>query len=318
MKIRLIEDLNVSENLLKEYKLKLEKLGHDFEYFLNNELDVKKQEELISDADVVMIGSQKLYTEAISKNPNLKYINVAFTGFDHVDINYCNKNNIKISNASGYSNTSVKEFVIAITLNIYRMICNGDKNTRNSKTLKEYYTGFELKGKTVGIIGTGQIGSEVAKLFAAFDCNIVAFSNTKKSELTDIGVEYISLDKLMSKSDIISIHLPLNKKTKGMISRDKLALMKKTAILINCARGPIVDTIALADALNNEKIAFAGIDVFDMEPPIPSEYPLLHSKNTLLQPHVAYYTEESMIKRAEIAFDNLFAYLDKNPKNIVN
>ena len=318
MKIRLIEDLNISEDLLNEYKLKLEKKGHNFKYFLVDNIDYKEQEKMIDNADIVMIGSKKLYTEAITNNQNLKYINVAFTGFDHVDMKYCNQNNIKVSNASGYSNTSVKELVIGMTLNIYRMICKGDKYTRDSKTLKDYYSGFELKGKTVGIIGTGEIGCEVAKLFTAFDCKVIAFSNTKKSELTEIGVEYVELDNLMIRSDIISIHLPFNEKTKGLISREKLKLMKNTAVLINCARGPIVDNVALADELNNENIAFAGIDVFDMEPPISSEYPLLHSKNTLLQPHIAYHTKESMIKRAEIAFNNLFSYLDKKPKNIVN
>lgn len=317
MKIRLIENLNISESILLEYKNILKEKGHDFKYFIENTDDVNLQKERIEDADIVMIGSKKLYKDSIKENKNLKYINVAFTGFDHVDMKYCNENRIKVSNASGYSNTSVKELVLAMVLNIYRMINKGDENVRNGNTLSDYYNGHELRGKTVGIIGTGNIGEEVAKLFLAFDCNVIAYSRTKKEDLINLGVKYLSLDELLTRSDIVSLHLPLNENTRNFISKDKIYLMKDTSILINCARGPIIDNAALASALNNDKIAFAGIDVYDMEPPIPSDYPLLHAKNTLLQPHIAYYTEESMIKRAEIAFENLFSFLEDNPRNIV-
>ena len=116
----------------------------------------------------------------------------------------------------------------------------------------------------------------------------------------------------------MSLHVPNNAETKGMIGREQLALMKKTALFINCARGPIVDNAALAEALNGGKIAGAGIDVYDMEPPIPQDYPLLHAKNTLLTPHVAFASEESMLRRAEIVFRNVYAYLDGKPENVCN
>lgn len=131
-----------------------------------------------------------------------------------------------------------------------------------------------------------------------------------------MGISYVSLETLMTQSDIVSLHLPSNPQTKGMISRAMLQKMKPTAILINVARGAVVDNTALAEALNQEKIAGAGIDVFDMEPPLPETYPLLRAKHTVLTPHVAFATEESMLRRAEIVFRNVEAYLDGCPENV--
>ena len=129
-------------------------------------------------------------------------------------------------------------------------------------------------------------------------------------------MEYVPLDTLMRESDIISLHVPNNASTRGLISAEQIARMKKTAILINCARGPIVDNDAMADALNRGAIAGAGLDVFDREPPLPAGYPLLHAKNTLLTPHIAFASEESMLRRARIVFQNAYAYLGGRPENV--
>ena len=318
MKITLIESLGVDENIIKDYQRQLEEMGHEFNYYLDIPETIDEQRRRIDDSDIIMIANNPLTNEALEDNKNLEYINIAFTGFDHVDIQYLNKRNIKVSNASGYSNTSVKELVIGLVLNIYRMINEGDKQVRKQNTFKQYYTGHEIKGKTVGIIGTGNIGSDVAKLFLAFDANVVAYSNTEKENLKSLGVKYKSLEDLLKESDIVSIHLPLNNITRNTIGKNELKLMKKNSILINCARGPIVDNEALTDALNYDEIAFAGIDVFDYEPPLNKDYPLLNAKNTLLQPHIAYLTKESLERRAHIVFDTLISYLNGEAKNIVN
>ena len=318
MKITLIESLGVDENIIKDYQRQLEEMGHEFNYYLDIPETIDEQRRRIDDSDIIMIANNPLTNEALEDNKNLEYINIAFTGFDHVDIQYLNKRNIKVSNASGYSNTSVKELVIGLVLNIYRMINEGDKQVRKQNTFKQYYTGHEIKGKTVGIIGTGNIGSDVAKLFLTFDANVVAYSNTEKENLKSLGVKYKSLEDLLKESDIVSIHLPLNNITRNTIGKNELKLMKKDSILINCSRGPIVDNEALTDALNNDEIAFAGIDVFDYEPPLNKDYPLLNAKNTLLQPHIAYLTKESLERRAHIVFDTLISYLNGEAKNIVN
>lgn len=190
--------------------------------------------------------------------------------------------------------------------------------TREGKTHLDYYRGLEIKDKTVAIIGTGNIGLETARLFKAFGANVIAYSRHESEEAKKLGVEYVSLEDAFKRADIVSVHLALNKHTRGFVNKDLLSLMKKEAIFINCARGPIVDNQALADLLEEEKIAYAGIDVFDMEPPIPADYPLLNTKNILLSPHIAYLTDEAMIRRAEIAFDNSLSFARGQEKNIVN
>ncbi|MFA5524978.1 MAG: NAD(P)-dependent oxidoreductase, partial [Tissierellales bacterium] len=151
----------------------------------------------------------------------------------------------------------------------------------------------------------------------AFGCNVLAYNRTENEDLKNKGVTYLSLEELLKESDIVSIHLPLTKETKGLIDAEKLKLMKKDALLINTARGPIVDNAALADALNNGQIGGAGIDVFDMEPPLPSDYPLLNAPNTVLTPHIGFATKEAMKRRAEITFENINKWLEGNPQNRV-
>ena len=160
----------------------------------------------------------------------------------------------------------------------------------------------------MGIVGTGAIGTMTARLFQAFGAKVIAYSRTVRPEVEEMGISYVSLETLMAQSDIVSLHLPSNPQTKGMISRAMLQKMKPTAILINVARGAVVDNTALAEALNQAKIAGAGIDVFDMEPPLPDTYPLLRAKHTVLTPHVAFATEERMLRRAEIVCRNVEAY----------
>lgn len=224
---------------------------------------------------------------------------------------------MQIANAAGYSNTAVAELVIGLTLDVYRGISFGNDSIQQGEEVM-LYQGNEIRGKTVGIIGTGSIGLETAKLFKAFGARLIGYNRSKRQEAKELGLEYVSLDELMTQSDIISLHLPLNHETKNTLSREKLEMMKESAVLINAARGPIIDNDALAELLNEGKIAGAGIDVFDMEPPIPADYPLLSAKNALLTPHVAYLTDESMVARAHIAFENVEKFIEGNPQNIVN
>ena len=318
MKINLVESLSISAELLEGYKEKLEAKGHEFNYYKENAKDLEELKERCKDADILMIANSKFPNEAYEANENLKLINVAFTGFDHVDIKNASSKGIKVCNASGYSNTAVSELIIGLVLNIYRKIAEGDKATREGKTQKSYYRGLEIAGKTVGIIGLGKIGLQTAKLFLAMGAKVIAYARTQRDEAKALGIEYMSAEDVMRNSDIVSINLALNEHTKGFVSKELLSLMKKDAILVNCARGPIVDNEFLAKQLNDGAIAYAAIDVFDMEPPIPADYPLLNCKNILLTPHIAFLTDESMVRRAEIAFDNTISFIEGEPKNIVN
>lgn len=318
MKIVLVEPLSITQDKLNEFAISLESLGHEFISYDNKPSNDDEYLVRAKDAEILMIANTPIPDAVIEQSTNLKLINVAFTGFDHVNVSLASEKGIKVCNASGYSNTSVSELVIGHVLNIYRMIKESDNYTRAEKSHIDYYSGYEIKGKTVGIIGTGNIGLETAKLFKAFGAKLIAYSRSIKEEGLALGIEYMSLEDVMKNSDIISIHLGLNDSTRGLIDEKMLSFMKPTAVFVNCARGPIVDNKALAKALNNDKLAYAAIDVFDMEPPLEKDYPLLNSKNTLLTPHIAYLTNESMIRRADIAFNNTISFIEGNPKNLVN
>lgn len=316
MRIKLLEPLRVPESLIEELSAPLKEAGHDFVYYDEKTTDAEELAERSADADIVMIANNPYPKESFENAENLKLINVAFTGVDHVDQKAAAEQDIQIANAAGYSDTAVSELVIGLTLDVYRKISFGNESVRQGEDVK-LYQGNEIKGKTVGIIGIGNIGMEVAKLFNAFGANLLGYNLSEKEEAKELGLEYVSLDELLEQSDIVTVHLPMNDETENTLSREKLELMKEDAILINAARGPIIDNDALADLLNNGEIGGAGIDVFDMEPPILEDYPLLNAKNAVLTPHVAYLTDEAMVARAHIAFENVEKYLEGNPQNIV-
>lgn len=317
MIIKLLEPLRVPESLIEELSAPLKEAGRDFVYYDEKTTDVDELAKRSEDADIVIIANNPYPKEAFTNAKNLKLINVAFTGVDHVDQEAAKEQDVQIANAAGYSNTAVAELVIGLTLDVYRGISFGNDSIQQGEEVM-LYQGNEIRGKTVGIIGTGSIGLETAKLFKAFGARLIGYNRSKRQEAKELGLEYVSLDELMTQSDIISLHLPLNDETKNTLSREKLEMMKESAVLINAARGPIIDNDALAELLNEGKIAGAGIDVFDMEPPIPADYPLLSAKNALLTPHVAYLTDESMVARAHIAFENVEKFIEGNPQNIVN
>lgn len=314
MKISLIDPLLVDDKIIEKNKKKLEDLGHEFQYFKDSAKDDDEIIERLNDSDVAIITNNK-FSKKVIDNTNLKLIDVAFTGYNHVDMDACRENDIIVENASGYSDDSVAELVIGLTISLMRKFDKNNKNIFEDESFN--LLGQIIKGKTVGIIGTGKIGTRVIELFKAFGANILAFNRSEKDEVKNLGAKYVGLEELLKNSDIVSIHLPQNDKTIGFIGKDELDLMKDKAILINCARGPIVDNNYLAKLLNEDKLR-AGIDVFDMEPPLEKDYTLRNAKNVLLTNHVGYLTEEAMKIRCEIVFDNLYKFLDGEIVNRVN
>ena len=319
MKISLLEPIGIDKALMDELSAPLIEKGHEFIFYDNKTTDTEELYNRAKDSDIVMIANNPLPDSVIERCEKIKMLDVAFTGIDHVGQKACKEKGVVICNAAGYSNETVSELAVGMAINLLRKINAGDKAVREGKTLASAgLMGTELGTKTVGIIGTGRIGIMTAKLFKAFGCRVLGYSRTKKEEAVQAGIEYTELDELLKISDIVSLHVPSTAETKGFLSRERISLMKQTAILINCARGAVVDNEALAEALTSDKIAGAAIDVFDMEPPIPADYPLINAKNTLLTPHVAFASKESMIRRAHIVFDNLYAYLDGKPVNVVD
>ena len=313
-KIVIMESLGISAQELAQRKLPFEQAGHSFVDFPRT-TDIPTLIEQAKDADAMIIANMPMPGEVISACENLKFIDVAFTGVDHVGLDTAKARNIAVSNASGYSNEAVAELVLGMALNLLRNMDAVQVRCREGKD-KTGLVGSELKGKTVGIIGFGKIGSRSAELFHAFGCKVLAQSRSKKADAPTY-VEQVSQEYLLKNSDIVVLHCPLNDSTRGMINAEKIAMMKPSALLINVARGPVVVAQDLADALNNGVIAGAGIDVFDKEPPLDLSEPLLNCKNCLVTPHVAFASAESMSLRAEIVFDNLAAWMDGKQKNVI-
>ena len=311
MKISLIDPLEVKESYIEEQKEKLEKLGHDFTYYKKSAKDDDEKIARLKDADIAIITNKPVSRKVI-ENTNLELIDVAFTGVDHVDLEACKEKGIKVLNASGYSDDSVAELVIGLTIGVLRKFDKNNENIFEGKS--NPLLGSLIKGKTFGVIGTGHIGKKLIELLQVFGCKIIAFSRTEKDDIKALGVKYVDLKTLLKEADIVSLHIPNNKETKHFLGKEELDLMKEGAVLINCARGAVVDNDYLAKLLNEDKLR-AGIDVFDMEPPLPADYPLRNAKNVLLTNHVAFYTEEAMQIRADIVFDNLYSYLDGKIKN---
>lgn len=316
MKIVVLEPLGISEEEIRAIAKPIIDKGHELTLYNEKSTEIEVLKERIRDMDVVVLANMPLKGEVIESSDKLKLISVAFTGVDHVDLEACKENHIVVSNSAGYSTPSVAELAYGLMISLLRNIVPLDEATRKGKTMAGF-SQIDLHGKTLGVIGTGAIGSKVAEIGLAFGCNVLAYNRTENEELKNKGVTYLPLEELLKKSDIATIHLPLTKDTKGLIDSEKLKLMKENALLINTARGPIVDNVALADALKNGQLGGAGIDVFDMEPPLPSDYPLLNAPNTVLTPHIGFATKEAMKRRAQITFENIAKWLEGNPQNRV-
>lgn len=313
-KIVIMESLGISAEELAARKAPFEAQGHVFVDYPKT-TDPAKLIEEAKDADAMILANMPMPADVLRKCDKLKFIDVAFTGVDHVGLDAAKEKNIAVSNASGYSNEAVSELVIGTTLSLARNLRSVEDRCREGKD-KTGLVGWEIKGKTVGIIGLGKIGTRTAELFHAFGADILAQSRSRHENAANY-IEQVSQEELLRRSDIVVLHCPLNDSTRGMINAEKLAMMKPTALLVNVARGPVVVEKDLAVALENGVIAGAAIDVFDKEPPLDTASPILHAPNCLVTPHVAFATQQSMSLRAEIVFDNLAKWMEGHQINTI-
>lgn len=313
MKLVIMEPLGVAEEKL--LALAQEKLQNrvEIEYYDTRVTDTDTLVTRAKDADILAFSNLPFGKEVLEQCRNVKMISVAFTGVDHVAMDTCRERGILVSNCAGYSNTAVSELVFGLVLSLYRKIISCNEAVRREKD-KTGLVGLELEGKKFGVIGLGAIGQRTAMLAKAFGCQVYGFNRSAKQIE---GVTMTDMDTLLRECDIVSLHVPLTDSTRGLIGADQLALMKPGAVLINTARGPVVDSQALADALTEGRIAGAAVDVFETEPPIPAAHPLLHCPNLIATPHVAFATKEALYKRAVIVFDNIVKFLEGCPQNLV-
>lgn len=307
MQIVLVEPLTIAESRLQEFREKVEAQGHAFRAYDTKPTSESDWLERCQGAEMVIVANSKMPASVLD-DPALKYINVAFTGLDHIPMEKAEEKGIRVTNAAGYSDEGVAELVIGLTIGLLRQVKTADLAVRQGGRAADFL-GQEIAGRTVGIIGTGHIGQRVAQVFHAMGAKLLGNNRSEKEEMKALGMTYVTKDELLAQSDIVTVHLPNTKETVDYLSGDDFSKMKKTAILINCARGPIVNSADLTQALKDGLLAGAGVDVYNQEPPLTDE-PLLDAPNTILMPHVAYFTEEAMIKRAKIVFQNALNYLE--------
>lgn len=264
------------------------------------------------DADVLLVNKVKLPESVLSQLPKLKYVGVLATGYDNVDTAAAARRNIAVTNVPGYSSDSVAQLTFALLLELCHHAGEHSRRVLEEKawSRQPYYCFWdfplsELAGRTMGVVGLGRIGVRVAEIARAFGMNVIAYTRTPK-EIA--GVKCVDFDTLLAESDVISLNCPLTERTRGLINADALARMKKTAYLINTSRGGVIVEDDLRRALDAGMIAGAAVDVLSSEPPT-EDNPLLHAKNIIVTPHIAWATTEARTRLLSVVTDNLSAYL---------
>jgi glyoxylate reductase len=280
--------------------------------------------EKVKDVDALAtLLSDKIDAEVFDAAPKLKMIAQLAVGFDNVDVQEATKRGIYVSNTPEVLTDTTADFAWALLMTLARRVVEADKYVRTGKWKVGWHPamlqGRDVYGATIGIVGAGRIGYAVAKRATGFSMKILFYDVIPRPEMEkDFGAKKVDLDTLLKQSDFVSIHVPLMKETHHLINAEKLRLMKKTAYLINNSRGPVVDEKALYDALNEGRIAGAGLDVFEQEP-APLDNPLLKLDNVVVAPHISSASYETRSKMAEMVADNLVAFFEgKKPPNLVN
>ena len=320
----------------EEEYLKKKLSGHQLK-FSNEKLSLENTAQIKDfDALSVFIYS-KIDEQIIREIPNLKLLTTRSTGFDHIDIEACKKQGITVCNVPSYGENTVAEHTFALILSLSRNMCKACIRRFEQDFSIEGLEGFDLKGKTIGVIGTGQIGLHVIRIAKGFGMNVVAYDVRQNKLLSEVlGFEYVSLENLLASSDVITLHVPYIKATHHLMNKDTFKLVKRGAILINTARGSIVDTEALIEALDNKILAGAGLDVFEGEEVIKEEKQLLYEPknlevlaslvkdhillskdNVVFTPHIAFYSKEALERILETTVENIAAFVSGKPQNVV-
>lgn len=315
---------------MKIVELDRETLGYDIDTSVlktigdfeeHEAADLETTREYIKDADVIIFNKTRMNEELLKDAPNVKMLAITATGFDNIDLEYCKSRGIAAANVKAYSTPAVAQHTFAMALFVLEKISYYDEYVKSGRYSSQ--SGFcnfdekynELSGKTWGIIGMGNIGRSVARIAEAFGCKVIFYSASGNSTCTDY--ERVELETLLKESDVLSIHCPLSERTRNLINRDTLKLMKRNAILINVARGPVVNDADLAEALNNGTIAGAGLDVLGVEP-MEKDNPLgliKDSRKLLITPHMAWASVESRQRCFDEVFENIRAFMEGRERN---
>ena len=331
MRIAFFEICNWEKRFLKK-RLN----GHVLKFY-EEQLDDKNIKE-VKNFDIISVFIySKINKNILSKLSRLRLITTRSTGFDHIDLRECKKKGITVCNVPFYGENTVAEHTFALILSLSRNIHKSYIRTLRNDFSIEGLKGFDLKGKTLGVIGAGHIGLHVIRIAKGFGMEVLAYDIHQDKFLAEVlGFKYTSLERLLKKSDIITLHVPYNKYTHHLINKENIKLIKKGAILINTARGGIVDTEALIEALDKGILSGVGIDVLEGEELIKEEKQLLYEKdkltllselvkghillskeNVVFTPHIAFYSQEALERILKTTIQNIIGFLNGKPQNVV-
>lgn len=300
-----------------------------------------RAEDLSSHADaqgLIIFIYSKITKEILDVLPQLKFITTMSTGFDHIDLEECNKRGIVVSNVSGYGETTVAEHTFALLLAISRRIIESYERVKEGYFSPENLTGFDLFGKTLGVVGIGSIGKHVIKIANGFGMNVIGYKRSLDPELEkELGFKIVDMDTLLKTSDIISLHLPYSSETHHIINEEAFEKMKNGVVILNTARGPLIDTHALLKNVERGKVGGVGLDVCESEPLLREEKQILSKefnkedllclleekmllihKNVILTPHNAFNSREALLKILNTTTENITGFLENKPQNVVS
>ena len=289
-----------------------------------NTTTAEEVRERTRDADIIVANKARLNEESLRESPNVKLICEFATGFDNCDLTYCNSRGIKVANVADYCTDMVAQHTFTLMLTLLQKLPHYDEYVKSGAyAAQDRFSNFdepftELAGKTWGIVGMGHIGKKVAQIATAFGCRVIFHSVTGKSTVTEY--EQVDKDTLLRESDFLSLHCPLSDLTRDFIDKEALRKMKKTAVLVNVARGPVVNSTDLYDALMNGEIMAAGLDVLEKEPLQLSNLlsKIKDSNRLIITPHLAWASVEARLRCVNEAYLNAKAFLNGEPRNIVN
>jgi D-3-phosphoglycerate dehydrogenase len=311
MKIVVVDHVYLEKGHIK----KLRSIG-DLEIFESLPKTVAELKERMREADVVIVGWTDLTKSIIESAKKLKMISIWATTCHYADLEAAKKTGIVVSHVPGYATEAVAEYTFALFLAAIRKLPAADKYVRGGSFDWRPFGGMELYGKTLGIIGTGSIGCRVAEIAGAFKMRVLGYDkypNVRRAE--EVGIKYVDLNNLMAESDFITLHVTLTSETEKLIGKKEIQAMKKGVVIVNTSQGKVIDEKALINALKSGKIAFAGLDVFEEEPPA-KDNPLFKLENTILSPHIGFHTVEAAKRCTDICVDNVVKFLEGHPQNV--
>ncbi|MDO9508305.1 MAG: NAD(P)-dependent oxidoreductase [Thermovirgaceae bacterium] len=317
MRIVAFEPLGISDKRLADVAAPLIELGHSVVQHHDRVEDLMDMIQRAREADVLILVDQMLPGKIFEACPNIRMVSIASDFHEQIDVQKARAKMVPVSVISEYWTYSVAELTVSLLLAVMKRIF-ACYDAARGKQVEGCMEGHELFGKTVGIVGTGPTGFHVARILKAFGCELLGYSrNPKKEAEVWAGMQYVTIEELLSCSDVVSLHLALTPETEGFMNRDRIAQMKQGTIFINTAHGKLVDYNSLSEMLKNGWLSGAGIDAFDVESPIGRNHPLAKAPNVVMTPGVGRSTAEAFEKRAELALGNVITWMKGKPGGIV-